>query len=365
MADFNNPDNNGSLLSQFGHIRDLFTSAVRWFDGTSDSNIPVGAKRFVEGTKAIEEYNGSTWDHKGYLNDTANAGAAAATAQAAADAAQAAADTAQTTADDAQTAADEAASSSGVTVVYVGPSNTGDGSGKDASNVTSGASVYTKIFAPNLTNDGSEQDVLSGKNYEFRIMSNLLFAQRIQLPPEIVNCNMSFFSHETSGTPQLAIGPAPSESFVIFTNCNVVFSGIGNTGLSAVNYEDSSTGGSLVFRGSSVSSVNAQIYLIDQGLEVSHSKTNVRAFINGAKSNAFRFMGSTHMTNHTPAGDNKIMCGTLSVDGGSFLGSLRADFAGIQFDVGSGFVVRGHSVIHYDTYVDASPTLSDGGAAFS
>jgi hypothetical protein len=62
MADFNNPKNQNPLLNLFGYVRDGFTSVAKMFDGTTDSNIPTGAKKIDGSTKDVSQWNGSSWD---------------------------------------------------------------------------------------------------------------------------------------------------------------------------------------------------------------------------------------------------------------------------------------------------------------
>ena len=62
MADFSNPKNANPLLSFLGYIRDCFTSVAKMFDGTTDSNVPVGAKKIDGSTKVVSQWNGSSWD---------------------------------------------------------------------------------------------------------------------------------------------------------------------------------------------------------------------------------------------------------------------------------------------------------------
>jgi len=108
MADFNKPANATSgWLDTFTEIKNAISSVAQMFDGTSDTNVPTGAKRIDSTTKEIFEYNGATWDSLGFVSDTADAGAVAAAAQVAADAAQDTADAAQV---DATTAIADAAS---------------------------------------------------------------------------------------------------------------------------------------------------------------------------------------------------------------------------------------------------------------
>jgi hypothetical protein len=69
MADFNNPKNTNPLLSLFGYVRDGFTSLAKMFDGTTDSNVPVGAKKIDGSTKVVSQWNGSSWDVIGKVKE--------------------------------------------------------------------------------------------------------------------------------------------------------------------------------------------------------------------------------------------------------------------------------------------------------
>lgn len=82
MADFQNPKNTNPLLSLFGYVRDGLDSIARMFDGTTDSNVPTGAKKIDGTTKEVFQWNGASWASIGFVNDTANAGAVASAAQA-------------------------------------------------------------------------------------------------------------------------------------------------------------------------------------------------------------------------------------------------------------------------------------------
>ena len=70
MADFDEPtiDTAYTLYSQV--IREVIGTVALWFDGTSDSNIPTGAKGWDATNRRFMEYSGSAW---GALLDMSNA----------------------------------------------------------------------------------------------------------------------------------------------------------------------------------------------------------------------------------------------------------------------------------------------------
>lgn len=69
MADFQNPKNTNPLLSLFGYVRDGLDSIARMFDGTTDSNVPTGAKKIDGSTKVVSQWNGSSWVAIGTVGD--------------------------------------------------------------------------------------------------------------------------------------------------------------------------------------------------------------------------------------------------------------------------------------------------------
>lgn len=149
MADFLSPKNANPLLSLFGYVREGFDSVARMFDGTSDSNVPTGAKKIDGTTKEVFQYNGTAWDSLGFVNDTVNAGAIAAQAQA--DATQAQADATQAGLDIADLSTKLGVE--GPIDEYVAEVATGDGLGGDASNYMTWESFCTKYAQTVPTNN--------------------------------------------------------------------------------------------------------------------------------------------------------------------------------------------------------------------
>ncbi len=60
MADWNKPDNNSLYTNYSTEVNDKFASLAKQSYGT-DTNIPTGAIRFNETTKAWEKWSGSVW----------------------------------------------------------------------------------------------------------------------------------------------------------------------------------------------------------------------------------------------------------------------------------------------------------------
>lgn len=61
MADFNQPALTSLYADMVNVLKDRDISALKWLDGTTDSNIPSGAKRWNATNSYFEKFNGSTW----------------------------------------------------------------------------------------------------------------------------------------------------------------------------------------------------------------------------------------------------------------------------------------------------------------
>ena len=61
MADFNQPALTSLYTDMLNVLKDRDVSAMKWLDGTTDSNIPSGAKRWNSTNNYFEKFNGSTW----------------------------------------------------------------------------------------------------------------------------------------------------------------------------------------------------------------------------------------------------------------------------------------------------------------
>lgn len=61
MADFNQPELTSLYADMVNVLKDRDASALKWLDGTTDSNIPSGAKRWNATNNYFEKFNGSTW----------------------------------------------------------------------------------------------------------------------------------------------------------------------------------------------------------------------------------------------------------------------------------------------------------------
>lgn len=61
MADFNQPTLTSLYADMVNVLKDRDISALKWLDGTTDSNIPSGAKRWNATNNYFEKFNGSTW----------------------------------------------------------------------------------------------------------------------------------------------------------------------------------------------------------------------------------------------------------------------------------------------------------------
>lgn len=61
MADFNQPALTSLYADMVNVLKDRDISALKWLDGTTDSNIPSGAKRWNTTNSYFEKFNGSTW----------------------------------------------------------------------------------------------------------------------------------------------------------------------------------------------------------------------------------------------------------------------------------------------------------------
>ena len=61
MADFNQPALTSLYADMVNVLKDRDISALKWLDGTTDSNIPSGAKRWNATNNYFEKFNGTTW----------------------------------------------------------------------------------------------------------------------------------------------------------------------------------------------------------------------------------------------------------------------------------------------------------------
>lgn len=61
MADFSKPDNLSDYANVWDYVKDVQESLALWQDGTTDTNIPTGAKRYSSTNKRFETYNGTSW----------------------------------------------------------------------------------------------------------------------------------------------------------------------------------------------------------------------------------------------------------------------------------------------------------------
>ena len=68
MADFNQPTETTLYTLVLTRIKEAITTAITWFDGTVDSNIPDKAKRYNTGTNKFQIYSssGGTWANLGF-----------------------------------------------------------------------------------------------------------------------------------------------------------------------------------------------------------------------------------------------------------------------------------------------------------
>lgn len=62
MADFQNPTIASLYSDMVDSLKDRDVSALKWLDGTIDSNLPVGAKRWNTSNNYFENFNGSSWN---------------------------------------------------------------------------------------------------------------------------------------------------------------------------------------------------------------------------------------------------------------------------------------------------------------
>jgi len=62
MADFNLPSLDSQYEDFINEIKAKVATVAQWFDGTTDTNIPIGSKRFSSSNKRFEKYNGTTWE---------------------------------------------------------------------------------------------------------------------------------------------------------------------------------------------------------------------------------------------------------------------------------------------------------------
>lgn len=61
MADFSKPTEFSDHLMVLPELKAMIESCARMFDGTIDTNVPVGAIRYNSATSRIEKFNGTSW----------------------------------------------------------------------------------------------------------------------------------------------------------------------------------------------------------------------------------------------------------------------------------------------------------------
>jgi hypothetical protein len=354
MADFQNPKNSGSLLSQFGFVRDLFTSVAKMFDGTSDSNVPTGAKRIVGSSKEVQEWNGSSWTSLGYVNDTANAGAVASAAQATADSAQSDATQAIADAGAAQTAADSAG---GVKVFYVGSTGTGDGSGKDASNLIADSDMYANAFGDDtyVTNG---KNVLSGGNYVLYIMTDNV---DILMPARITNCKFQIFTN-SDGRDVIFRLKGSAQKYL--SNCDIstdqpyTGASIGTLSLypqvsGSLNMQNCRI---TMFSSTDNSALRTSSYTYMRGTSVVANKMS----FDGIGTDLW-ILGSSNLLFPQGLYDYLIVNGDLKIDTGSFCGTDNG--SGLNLLVAGNIDVSGGGILYAAT--GTTGTTSNGGAIYT
>ena len=185
MADFQNPKNTNPLLSLFGYVRDGLDSIARMFDGTTDSNVPTGAKKIDGSTKEVFQWNGSSWDSLGFINDTADAGAVASAALAA----------------------------GGGVELWVANAATGNGSGSDASNYMSWITFATEY--------GGSSASYNTFNKESKLIINLPSAA------SIAASGVYKYFNDYDIVFVISSGATFTTNAMNFTNCRIRVSGSG------------------------------------------------------------------------------------------------------------------------------------------
>ena len=61
MADLNQPTLSSLYADMLNILKDRDVSAIKWLDGSTDSNIPSGAKRWNSTNNYFEKFNGTSW----------------------------------------------------------------------------------------------------------------------------------------------------------------------------------------------------------------------------------------------------------------------------------------------------------------
>lgn len=74
MADFNiSRFRTTSFMTIWDLLKETLTNMAKWFDGTTDTNLPVGAKRWSTSNKRFEQWNGTAWVELLPVADSASA----------------------------------------------------------------------------------------------------------------------------------------------------------------------------------------------------------------------------------------------------------------------------------------------------
>lgn len=74
MADFDvSKFRTTSFMTIWDLLKDVLVNMVKWFDGTTDTNLPVGTKRWSSSNKRFEQWDGSAWGELLPVADSANA----------------------------------------------------------------------------------------------------------------------------------------------------------------------------------------------------------------------------------------------------------------------------------------------------
>ena len=74
MADFDvSRFRTTSFMTIWDLLKDVLVNMVKWFDGTTDTNLPVGTKRWSSSNKRFEQWDGSAWGELLPVADSANA----------------------------------------------------------------------------------------------------------------------------------------------------------------------------------------------------------------------------------------------------------------------------------------------------
>ena len=74
MADFDvSRFRTTSFMTIWDLLKEVLVNMVKWFDGTTDTNLPVGTKRWSSSNKRFEQWDGSTWGELLPVADSASA----------------------------------------------------------------------------------------------------------------------------------------------------------------------------------------------------------------------------------------------------------------------------------------------------